>query len=49
MGGDVKQERPFNFQKRLGAQALSPKVRYTTNTNELHHEVELVAIIGFTG
>lgn len=49
MGGEVDRKAPFHFQKSFDAVTLGPQVRYPTQTNDLHHEVELVAILGQGG
>ena len=40
---------PFYFQKSFDALTFEPDVRYPTYTEDLHHEVELVAVVGKGG
>ena len=49
MGGEVDRKTPFHFQKSFDALTFGPEVRYPTQTDDLHHEVELVAVLGQGG
>ena len=49
MGGEVDRKAPFHFQKNFDALTLGPDVRYPSHTEDLHHEVELVAVLGEGG
>ena len=49
MGGEVDRKAPFHFQKSFDALTFGPEVRYPTQTDDLHHEVELVAVLGQGG
>jgi len=49
MGGEVDRKAPFYFQKSFDALTFGPEVRYPSQTNDLHHEVELVAVLGQGG
>jgi fumarylpyruvate hydrolase len=49
MGGEVDRDAPFHFQKSFDSVAFGPTVRYPSQTSNLHHEVELVAILGSGG
>ena len=49
MGGEVDRKSPFYFQKSFDALTFESSVRYPTHTNDLHHEVELVVVVGKGG
>jgi fumarylpyruvate hydrolase len=49
MGGEVDRKAPFHFQKSFDALTFGPDVRYPSLTDDLHHEVELVAVLGQGG
>ena len=49
MGGEVDRKAPFHFQKSFDALTFGPDVRYPSHTEDLHHEVELVAVLGEGG
>ena len=49
MGGEVDRKAPFHFQKSFDALTFGPEVRYPSHTDDLHHEVELVAVLGHGG
>lgn len=49
MGAEVDREAPFHFQKSFDAVVFGPTVRYPRQTTNLHHEVELVAVLGQGG
>ncbi len=49
MGGEVDRESPSFFQKSFDAVTFEPNVRYPTHTEDLHHEVELVVVVGRGG
>ena len=49
MGGEVDRKAPFHFQKSFDALTFGPHVRYPSHTDDLHHEVELVAVLGQAG
>lgn len=49
MGGEVDREAPFHFQKSFDSVTFGPNVRYPSQTSNLHHEVELVAVLGSGG
>ena len=49
MGGEIDRKSPFYFQKSFDAVTFEPNVRYPTYTDDLHHEVELVAVVGKGG
>ena len=49
MGGEVDRKAPFHFQKSFDALTFGPEVRYPSHTDDLHHEVELVAVLGRGG
>jgi fumarylpyruvate hydrolase len=49
MGGEVDRKGPFHFQKSFDALTFGPEVHYPTQTDDLHHEVELVAVLGRSG
>ena len=49
MGGEVDRKAPFHFQKSFDALTFGPNVRYPSHTDDLHHEVELVAVLGNGG
>ena len=49
MGGEVDRKAPFHFQKSFDVLTFGPEVRYPTQTDDLHHEVELVAVLGQGG
>ena len=49
MGGEVDRKAPFHFQKSFDALTFGPEVRYPSHTDDLHHEVELVAVLGQGG
>ena len=44
MGGEVDRKAPVHFQKSFDALTFGPNVRYPSHTDDLHHEVELVAV-----
>ena len=49
MGGEVDRKAPFHFQKSFDALTFGPNVRYPSHTDDLHHEVELVVVLGQGG
>ena len=49
MGGEVDRKAPFHFQKSFDALTFGPNVRYPSYTDVLHHEVELIAVLGKGG
>ena len=49
MRGEVDRDAPFHFQKSFDSVTFGPTVRYPSQTSNLHHEVELVAILGSGG
>ncbi len=49
MGGEVDRQAPFHFQKSFDSVVFGPTVRYPGMTENLHHEVELVAMLGRGG
>lgn len=49
MGGEVDRKAPFHFHKSFDALTFGPNVRYPSHTEDLHHEIELVAILGDGG
>ena len=49
MGGEVDRKAPFHFQKSFDALTFGPEVRYPTQTDDLHHEVELVVALASGG
>ena len=49
MGAEVDRETPFHFQKSFDSVVFGPEVRYPRQTSNLHHEVELVAVLGSGG
>lgn len=49
MGGGVDRKAPFHFQKSFDALTFGPEVRYPSQTDDLHHEVELVVVLGQGG
>lgn len=49
MDGEVDRKAPFHFQKSFDALTFGPNVRYPSHTGDLHHEVELVAVLGKGG
>ncbi len=49
MGGEFDRKLPVFFQKRFDAVTFEPNVRYPTHTDNLHHEVELVVVVGKNG
>jgi fumarylpyruvate hydrolase len=46
MGGEVDQDQPFFFSKPPQAITQSASIPFPTQTNDLHHEVELVVFLG---
>lgn len=46
MGGEFDRKLPVFFQKRFDAVTFEPNVRYPTHTDNLHHEMELVVVVG---
>ena len=49
MGGEIDRKSPFHFQKSFDAVTFEPRIRYPTHTDDLHHEVELVVVLGKGG
>ena len=49
MDAEVDRKAPFHFQKSFDALTFGPNVRYPSHTDDLHHEVELVAVLGKGG
>tara|TARA_B110000305_G_scaffold172798_2_gene190985 strand:+ start:520 stop:1194 length:675 start_codon:yes stop_codon:yes gene_type:complete len=49
MGGEIDRKRPFHFQKSFDSICFGPDVRYPSNTESLHYEIELVVILGSGG
>lgn len=49
MGGEVDRAQPFHFQKSFDALSFGPAVHYPSHTEDLHHEVELVVVLGQGG
>lgn len=49
MGGEVDRQAPFHFQKSFDSVVFGPVVAYPSQTENLHHEVELVAMLGAGG
>jgi fumarylpyruvate hydrolase len=49
MGAEVDRAQPFHFQKSFDAVTLGPTVHYPSQTEDLHHEVELVVVLGQGG
>ncbi len=49
MGGEVDRKSPVYFQKSFDAVTFEQNVRYPTHTDDLHHEVELVVVVGKGG
>ena len=45
MGGSVDRDQPFFFSKPPQAITQSPSIPFPTQTNDLHHEVELVVFL----
>ncbi len=49
MGGDPQREPPFFFSKPADAATQAVQLSYPPRTHDLHHEVELVAVLGRGG
>jgi len=49
MGEEVDRQSPSFFQKSFDAVTFESNVRYPTHTDDLHHEVELVVVVGRGG
>jgi fumarylpyruvate hydrolase len=49
MGADPTAEPPFFFMKPADALVIGPRVPYPVDTENLHHEIELVVAIGRSG